>query len=130
MKKIVFKLLLFMVIVGLTAGTACKSGDKGFDITEGTWGIFLETPAGSNALVYDFQGNKESGEVYYRNQERGTYRVSGSNVSFTVNHFDEQDNLFLYVYSGAVADDFNMSGSFTVTNPDGTVTNGNWTALR
>ena len=119
-----------MVIIGLTAGMACKSGEKGFDITEGTWGVFLETPAGSSALVYDFQGSKESGNVYYRNQERGTYRVTGNNVSFTVNHFDEQDNLFLYVYSGVVEDDFNMRGSFTITNPDGTVTNGTWTALR
>lgn len=130
MKKIVFKLLLLIIVGGLTAGTACKSGEKGFDITEGTWGVFLETPAGSSALVYDFQGTKASGKVYYRNQERGTYSVSGNNVSFTVNHFDGQDNLFLYVYSGVVVDDLNMSGSFTITNPDGTVTNGTWTALR
>ncbi len=130
MKKIVFNLLLLMVIISLTASMACKSGDKSFDITEGTWGVFLESSTGSSALVYDFQGSKESGNVYYRNQERGTYNVSGNNVSFTVNHFDEQDNLFLYVYTGVVIDDLNMSGSFTITNPDGTTTTGTWTALR
>jgi hypothetical protein len=130
MKKIVFNLLLLMIIIGLTASMACKSGDKGFDITNGTWGVFLESSLGSNALVYDFQGNKDQGTVFYRNEDRGTYTVAGSNVSFTVNHFDAQGNLFLYVYTGTVIDDLNMSGSFTITNPDGTTTNGTWTALR
>lgn len=130
MKKIVFNLLILMTITGLTATMACKSGGKSFDITNGTWGVFLESPSGSNALVYDFQGNKDQGTVYYQNEDRGTYTVAGNTVSFTVNHFDEQGNLFVYIYTGSVIDDLNMSGTFTISNPDGTTTTGTWTALR
>ncbi|MCP5104907.1 MAG: hypothetical protein GY950_16090 [bacterium] len=130
MKKFGLTILLILVVTAFTVNTGCKKSDKGFNISDGTWGFYLQTNAGTSALVYDFQGSETQGEVYYRHENRGTYTVSGNIANFTVNHYDPENNLFVYVYRGTFGDYYNMSGSFSVTNPDGSVTSGTFTAER
>jgi hypothetical protein len=132
MKNIVLKLFFLLMIIALVTVTniGCKKGDEGIDITDGTWGLLLTSNSNTVALVYDFQGDQEQGNVYYSGARRGTYSVSGDIVNFTVNHYDEEDNLYLYTYSGRFIDYYNMSGAFYVTYPDGSIVSGTFTAER
>ena len=132
MIKIVLKLLFLLVIIALVTvtNTGCKKGEEGIDITDGAWGFLLTSNSNTVALVYDFQGDQQQGNVYYNGVRSGTYSVSGDIVNFTVNHYDGENNLFLYTYSGRFLDYFNMSGSFYVTYPDGSIVSGTFTAER
>lgn len=130
MKKNVSILFLLVMIIGLVFNIGCKKTEEGIDITDGTWAFFLESSDGSSALVYDFRGDPQQGNVYYRNENRGTYTVSGNMVNFTVNHYDGDNNLYLYTYSGLLSNYYNMSGSFSINMPDGSTINGTFTAER
>jgi hypothetical protein len=130
MKKNISKLFVLVIIIGLVVNIGCKKKDEGIDITDGTWAFFLETSDGSNALVYDFRGDQQQGNVYFQNENRGTYTVSGNMANFTVNHYDAESNLYVYTYSGLFSDYYNMSGSFYISMPDGSTINGTFTAER
>ncbi len=130
MKKTVSTLSLIILTIVFALNTGCKKNDDSFDITDGTWGFFLTAGSDNSSLVYSFQGEEEHGNVFYNNEERGTYTVSGTLVNFTVNHYDSAASLYVYVYTGTAGDYFNMSGSFSVTYPDGSVVSGTWEAER
>ena len=130
MKKNLTIAWVAVIVVAALLTVGCPKKDEGIDITDGTWGFFLETATGSTGVVYDFRGSKTSGSVYYSGQERGTFTVTGDNVRFSVDHFDPQGNQFHYEYVGLFVDYFNMSGTFTALNPDGSTTSGTFTATR
>ncbi|HLP44867.1 MAG TPA: hypothetical protein VK469_02920 [Candidatus Kapabacteria bacterium] len=130
LEKKVFKLFLVFIMIGLTANIGCKKGEKEFDITDGSWGILLQTTTNSAGWVYQFVGTKESGSIFYQNIRLGTYTVSGDIVDFTTQHYDAQNNLYVYDYDGLIVDYFKMNGTFSITPPDGIVVNGIWTATR
>ncbi len=132
MIKIVSKLFFFVVLIALVTvpDIGCKKKEEGIDITDGSWGFVLTSDSTTVAVVYDFRGDRSQGDVYYRGVRSGTYTVSGDLVNFIVNHYDAENNLYLYTYRGMLLDHFNMSGSFTVTYPDGTIVSGTFTAER
>lgn len=130
MRKIVFSASLAILIITLALTSGCKKSDDSFDITDGSWAFYLQSGSDSSSLVYAFRGTKESGKVYYSNENRGNYTVSGSLVNFTVSHYDVESLEYLYTYSGTFSDYYNMTGSFTVRYPNGTILNGTWQAER
>ncbi len=130
MKKNVVKLFLILIMIGLTAAMGCKKGEKEFDITDGSWGLTLQTSTASTGWVYQFVGNKLSGSIYYRDVILGTYTVSGDTVNFTTNHSDDQSNIYVYVYNGVIIDYYKMSGTFIINPPGGGIVIGTWTAER
>lgn len=130
MKKNLTMAWVAIIVVAAILSTGCPKKDEGIDITDGTWGFFLTTATGSTGVVYDFRGSASSGSVFYNNQERGTFTVTGDNVNFTVDHFDPDGAQFHYNYFGLLADYYNMSGTFTAANPDGSQTSGTFTANR
>lgn len=130
MRKIVLSACLAILTIALALNTGCKKSDDSFDITDGSWAFYLQSGPDSSSLVYAFRGNKDEGNVYYSNENRGTYSVSGSLVNFTVSHYDVDDQLYLYTYTGTYSDYYNMNGSFTVRYPNGTILNGTWQAER
>jgi hypothetical protein len=130
MKKNILKLFLFLAIISLVINIGCKKSTGGIDITEGTWGFSLETAEVSTVVVYDFQGDPQQGNVYYRQENRGTYTVSGDMVNFTVDHYGSDNDLYLYTYSGIIEDYNHISGTFYVTYPDGSIVSGTFTAER
>jgi len=130
MKKIVLVLSLIILTIGVAVNTGCKKSDDSFDITDGSWSFHLSAGSDSSSLVYAFRGDKGQGSVYYNNENRGTYTVSGVLINFTVNHYDVAGGLYVYVYSGTSSDYYHMRGSFSVTYPGGSVISGTWTAER
>lgn len=130
MRKIVISACLAILTVALALNTGCKKSDDSFDITDGSWAVYLQSGPDSSSLVYAFRGNKDAGNVYYSNENRGSYSVSGSLVNFTVSHYDVEDLLYLYTYTGTYSDYYHMNGSFTVRYPNGTILNGTWQAER
>ncbi|MCX6579914.1 MAG: hypothetical protein NT166_06980 [Candidatus Aminicenantes bacterium] len=130
MKQRVLRLFLIFIMIGLTAGMGCKKGEKEFDITDGSWGISLQTSTANTSWVYQFVGNKQSGSIYYRDLILGTYAVFGDTVNFTTNHSDGQSNIYVYVYNGVIIDYYKMSGTFIINPPDGSIITGTWNAER
>lgn len=134
MRKMAAKLslILLMGFLSLMALTnqGCKSEDDSFDITSGSWAVFCKFNNQDWAYVYSFRGNKQSGEVFYSEQKRGTYTVSGSTVQFTLTHYDVSNNSYTYNYSGVYSDTLNMKGSISVNYPDGSKKDGSWRAER
>lgn len=130
MKKQVMKLFLIIIMIGLTAGMGCKKGEKEFDITDGSWGLTLQTANSSTGWVYQFIGTKQAGSIYYQSVLLGTYTVSGDTVTFTTNHPDSSNNIYVYVYNGVIIDYYAMSGTFVITPPGGGIVTGTWTADR
>lgn len=130
MKRIIFTLTLIILTIGFAVNTGCKKSDESFDITEGSWAFYLSAGGDSSSLVYTFRGEKDQGNVIYNNEVRGTFTVSGTLVNFTINHYDAEGSLYVYVYTGTSRDYFFMSGSFSVTYPGGSVTSGTWSAER
>lgn len=134
MKNVFSKVIFITLIIGLIlfamTFTGCKGSDDSFDITDGTWGFFITGGEYSSGVVYAFQGSKTSGNVEYEGQVRGTYTLSGTTLRFTVEHYDSEDNTYIYSYEGIYTDYFNMAGTFSVTYPDGSVINGTWYAVR
>jgi len=132
MIKTVLKLFFLLVIIASVTviDMGCKKKEEGIDITDGTWGFLLTSNSNTVALVYDFRGDRRQGDVYFNGARSGSYSVSGDIVNFTVNHYDGENNLYLYTYSGMFLDYYNMSGSFTVTYPDGSIVSGTFTAER
>lgn len=130
MKQNVWKLFLILMMIGLTANMGCKKGETEFDITDGTWGVYLTTSTSSAGWVYQFVGSKESGSIYYDSVNLGTYNVYGDTVTFTTNHSDDEDKVYVYVYNGVVIDNYSMSGTFIIKPPDGSIVTGTWTASR
>jgi len=130
MKKSAWVLSLIILIIGAAVNSGCKKSDDSFDITDGNWAFHLAAGSDSSSLVYTFQGDKLQGSVYYNNENRGSYTVSGVLINFTVNHFDAAGGLYVYVYSGMSSDYFHMSGNFSVTYPGGSVISGTWSAER
>ena len=130
MKK-TFLIFLIFIVAGLISSSGCKKGEKEFDITDGSWGILLQATNGTSAgWVYQFVGTKQSGSIYYQDIRLGTYTVSGDIVDFTAQHYDDQNNVYLYDYDGVVVDYFKMNGTFSITPPSGPIINGTWTAER
>lgn len=130
MKKIVLALSLIILTVVFAVNTGCKKSDDSFDITDGSWAFYLAAGSDSSSLVYAFRGDKGQGTVYYNNENRGSYTVSGVLINFTVNHYDAAGGLYVYVYTGTSSDYYNMNGSFSVTYPSGSVISGTWSAER
>jgi hypothetical protein len=130
MKQNVMKLFLIFIMIGLAANMGCKKGEKEFDITDGSWGLTLQTATARTGWVYQFVGGKQSGSIYYRDVNLGTYTVYGDTVTFTTNHSDEQGNLYVYTYNGVILDYFRMNGTFIIHPPDGVIVIGTWTAER
>jgi hypothetical protein len=130
MNKNVSKLLLLLITISLIVSIGCKKKNDGIDITNGTWAFALETVDINTVVIYDFRGDLQQGSVYYRQDNRGTYTVSGDILNFTVNHYGNDNSLYLYTYSGIISDYYHISGSFYVTNPDGSTDSGTFTAER
>ena len=130
MKNNVSKLFLLLMVISLVVNIGCKKTNEGIDITDGTWAFSLETAEGSPVVIYDFRGNLQQGNVYYRQENRGTYTVSGDIVNFTVNHYSSDNSLYLYTYSGTIGDYNHMSGNFYISYPDGSTVSGTFTAER
>lgn len=131
MKKTVLKSFLIFIMIGLIFSSGCTKGEKEFDITDGTWGFFLQGTNGTNfGWVYQFVGNKQSGSIYSNDIRVGAYTVSGDIVDFTTQHYDSQNNVFIFDYDGVIVDYFKMNGTFSITPPNGPIINGTWTADR
>jgi hypothetical protein len=130
MRKIVLSACFAILTIALALNSGCKKSGDSFDITDGSWAFYLQSGPDSSSLVYAFRGTKEAGNVYYSNENRGIYTVSGSLVNFTVSHYDVENLEYLYTYTGTHSDYYNMTGSFTVKYPNGTIINGTWQAER
>jgi hypothetical protein len=131
MKKHFSIIWIITLIIFLSLFTVrCKKAEPAFDITNGSWGVFLELPDSSPAVVYAFQGSLSRGDVIFNNEVRGAYTVNNTTVFFTVNHYDAESELYLYAYTGSITGPHNMSGTLVITFPDTTTVNGTWRAER
>ncbi|MCU0285190.1 MAG: hypothetical protein MUF15_02215, partial [Acidobacteria bacterium] len=58
-RKKVLKLFFVFIMIVLTTNIGCKKGEKEFDITDGSWGFFLQTGGVSAGWVYQFIGSQQ-----------------------------------------------------------------------
>jgi hypothetical protein len=130
MKKIAPIVLLILLTVGLAVTPGCKEIKSGIDVTDGDWAVTMTWGGASISLVYSFQGDLDSGSVYYGEENRGMYTVDGDSINFNVTHYDVNDAAYLYSFRGTLLDYFNMEGEFSINNPDGSIDNGTFTAYR
>lgn len=128
MKKVLTILAVVVLLAVLLADTGCKKKND-FDI-RGTW-YFTITLLGDNYdYVYDFSGDKGSGEVLWEGMELGSYSVSGDVVYITMEYYDQDDDYTVEVYRGYVDSDSQMSGSMTITVEGYQSVSGSWIAVR
>ncbi len=132
MKQLISKIIIASIAIVVLLMPGCTPDPilEGFDITVGTWGIAMTFPDRSPSVIYDFRGSLSSGDVYYQQSLRGTYSVMGNAVTFTTTHYDPDNNAFIYAFVGRWSDAVIMEGNITVTNPDGTLEEGTFTAAR
>lgn len=116
-----------IVILGLMILPGCKKFR--FNIP-GTW-VFTNTLLGQTyEEVYTFVGDSRSGEVFYQDVSLGFYSVSGSNVSFTLEYYDEDDDYTVEVYNGGFEEAHVMYGVFSVSIEGYETVTGSWVAER
>jgi hypothetical protein len=128
MKKIFSILAIVLLLTGFLANSGCKKKTD-FDI-RGTWYFTLTLLGDDYDYVYDFIGDRGSGDVLWEGLELGTYSVSGDIVNITMEYYDQDDDYTVEVYRGYFDSDSQMSGSMTITVEGYQSVSGSWYAVR
>jgi len=126
MYKNILKLSVILLFVSLLFSFGCKK--KIYDI-RGEWDFEIIMYDGNViSTTYGFSGSIESGNVYYNNENLGTYTVNGDIVNFTVSYYDEEDDYNVETFSGFFDNENSMSGDFTLHIEGYGSFSGTWTA--
>jgi hypothetical protein len=128
MKKILIILLSTLVVAGLLFNTGCKKKAK-FDIT-GMWVFTITLSDESFDETYTFVGDRRSGDVYWEDQDLGTYLVTGEYIDFTLEYYYADETYVIEVYSGSFDMENQMSGNMTITIGGVASASGTWIAFR
>lgn len=128
MKKIIIIMVIGLVVAGLLFNTGCKKKTV-FDIT-GVWVFTITLLGESYDEIYTFVGDERAGDVYWEDQNLGTYSVTDDFVNFTLEYFDIDDDYVVEVYRGYFDTRDQMSGSVTITIEGLPSVDGTWVAFR
>lgn len=129
MKKIglVIIVIAFVLIV---ATPGCKT-DEGFDITNGSWGMFLTSTTGAQmSMVYAFQGGQTNGDVNFNGVNVGTYSASRNHVIIHTEHEGSDGNVYIYDFDGMAEGDSKIAGTFVLQSEGNENVTGTFEAIR
>jgi len=128
MKKTLMILMIAVTLTGLLLHTGCKKSNR-YDIV-GTWEFTSTLIGQSYTEIYTFSGDNRGGNVLYEGQALGTYSVTGSVFSCTLEYYDIDDDYTVEVYNGSFDHDDAMSGNFTYSVEGYQTVNGTFFADR
>jgi len=128
MRKKIVVLIIILIVAGLFVNTGCKTKNV-FDITGG-WVFTITLLGESFDEVYTFVGDERAGDIYWEDQNLGTYSVTDDFVNFTLEYYDIDDDYVVEVYRGSFDTIDQMSGSVTITIEGFDSVDGTWVAYR
>lgn len=113
MNKKILKISLALLFISLLFSVGCKKNVI-YDIT-GLWDFDIMMDDGTVFVdTYSFAGSIESGDVFYGDQQLGTYTVFDRGVNITIAYYDEDDDYTVETFSGYFDDGYSMSGNYTL----------------
>lgn len=129
MKKIGLISLVFVFAL-IVATPGCKT-DEGFDITNGSWGMFLTSTTGAQmSMVYAFRGSQTNGDVNFNGIDVGSYSASRNHVIIHTEHDGSDGNVYIYDFDGTANGDNQINGTFVLQSEGNEDVTGTFEAVR
>jgi hypothetical protein len=129
MKKFGF-IIIVIAFALIVAAPGCKT-DEGFDITNGSWGMFLTSSTGAQmSMVYAFQGGQTNGDVNFNGVNVGTYSASRNHVIIHTEHEGSDGNIYIYDFDGMADGENKITGTFVLQSEGNENVTGTFEAIR
>ena len=120
---------IVIVFTLLVSTTGCKT-DEGFDITNGSWGMFLTSSEGAQmSMVYAFRGNQTTGDVNFNGIDVGSYSASRNHVIIHTEHEATDGKVYIYDFDGMVEGGNKIIGAFVLQSEGDPIVTGTFEAI-